>query len=317
MSSNKEQLLTILKGLRSYISKEYSLNADGSKGGDSTMSVDKDLPADWVDKLDPMSGGPGGERGNAERKSTSTARQGTNPYLHKQEMNMGHDENLEDNLEGLDVNANANVNANEGEDEGELEFDEEGNPIDPNENDEVMDEVEGEGWYEKSADGAILLLLKDVKGLLESRHMEKEAMADIRGELDEIKKSMPTTIEAGIKSGMKGFGFTPTAGDMKRITPKSKRQNRVSGHQIQKSADAPSAPIGVEGDSLAQLGDIGGGSLETGELQQNQFVDAIETILKTNDMDDLRGTFKKVNAMRSQQGDVAPSTLYYHKMGDN
>ena len=314
MSSNKEQLLTILKGLRSYISKEYSLNADGSKGGDSTMSVDKDLPADWVDKLDPMSGGPGGERGNAERKSTSTARQGTNPYLHKQDME-GHGE-----PEDLGLGGNANANAEDGP-----EFDDEGNEIDPNtglpiegnaeENDEVMDEVEGEGWYEKSADGAILLLLKDVKGLLESRHMEKEAMADIRGELDEIKKSMPTTIEAGIKSGMKGFGFTPTAGDMKRITPKSKRQNRVSGHQIQKSADAPSAPIGVEGDSLAQLGDIGGGSLETGELQQNQFVDAIETILKTNDMDDLRGTFKKVNAMRSQQGDVAPSTLYYHKIG--
>jgi len=307
MSSNKEQLLTILKGLRSYISKEYSLNADGSRGGDSTMSVEKDLPADWVNKLDPMSGGPGGERGSAERKSTSTARQGTNPYLHKQEMNMGHDEGVDDNLEGL-------INANENE-EDDVEYDEEGNPIDPNENDELMDETAGEGWYEKSADGAILMLLKDVKGLLESRHMEKSAMSDIREELDEIKKSMPTTIEAGIKSGMKGFGFTPTAGDMKRIKPKSKRQNRVSGHQIQKSADAPAAPIGVEGDSLAQLGDIGGGSLETGELQQNQFVDAIETILKTNDMDDLRGTFKKVNAMRNQQGDVAPSTLYYHKMG--
>ena len=171
--------------------------------------------------------------------------------------------------------------------------------------------------YEKSADGAILNLLKDVKGLLESRHTEKAAMGAIREELDEIKKSMPTTIEAGIKSGMKGFGYTPTAGEMKRVKPKSKRNNRVSGHQtIRKSAPAPSSSsIGVEGDSLANLG--AGEDTTGGEAQQNQFVDAVETILKSNETDDIRGTFKKVNSMRDQQGDVTPSTLYYHKMGGN
>ena len=58
-SSNKEQLLTILKGLREYIANEYTINADGSKGGDSTMSVDKDVPSEWVDKLEPISGGHG------------------------------------------------------------------------------------------------------------------------------------------------------------------------------------------------------------------------------------------------------------------
>jgi hypothetical protein len=142
-------------------------------------------------------------------------------------------------------------------------------------------------------------------------------MSDIREELDDIRKAMPTSVEAGIKSGMKGFGFTPTAGEMKRVKPKSKRNNRVSGHQIQKSAtSAPSAPIGVEGDSLADIG-AAGDSMSAGEVQQGQFVDAVETILKTNDTDDLRGTFKKVNSMRDQQGDVAPSTLYYHKAGGN
>ena len=142
----------------------------------------------------------------------------------------------------------------------------------------------------------------------------------IREELDEIRKGMPTTVEAGIKSGMKGFGFTPTAGEMKRVNPKSKRNNKVSGHQqtIRKAA-VPSSPIGVEGDSLATLGDIGGDSGEPNSAveQQNQFVDAVETILKTNDADDLRGTFKKVNAMRDQQGSVVPSTLFYHKIGGN
>ena len=299
MSSNKEQLLTILKGLRSYISKEYSLNADGSKGGDSTMSVEKELPADWVNKLDPMSGGQGGEREGALGKTTSTAKQGTNPYLHKNV----EDENFLENLESNE----------EEDDEEDLEENIEDNEEDE-EADEIIDEELG-GMYGKSADGAILNLLKDVKGLLESRHMEKAAMSDIREELDEIKKAMPTSVEAGIKSGMKGFGFTPTAGEMKRVKPKSKRNNRVSGHQIQKSAtSAPSAPIGVEGDSLADLG-ASGEAMSAGEVQQGQFVDAVETILKTNDTDDLRGTFKKVNAMRDQQGDVAPSTLYYHKMG--
>ena len=298
-SASKGQLLTILKGLREYISNEYTLNADGSKGGDSTMSVDKDLDADWVNKLDPLSGGQGGEREGALGKTTSAAKQGTNPYLHK-------NVDEEDLLENLDSN----------EEDEEEDEDLEENVEENEEADEIIDEELG-GMYGKSADGAILNLLKDVKGLLESRHMEKAAMSDIREELDEIKKSMPTTIEAGIKSGMKGFGYTPTAGEMKRVKPKSKRSNRVSGHQtIQKSANsAPSAPIGVEGDSLANLG--AGEDTTGGEAQQNQFVDAVETILKSNETDDLRGTFKKVNAMRDQQGDVAPSTLYYHKSGGN
>ena len=289
-SSNKEQLLTILKGLREYIANEYTINADGSKGGDSTMSVDKDVPSEWVDKLEPISGGQGGEREGAMGKTTSEAKQCTNPYLHKEDDGEDWDDDGEDNVEENDIDEN--------------EEDEE-------ETDEIMDEELG--WYEKSADGAILNLLKDVKGLLESRHTEKAAMSDIREELDEIRKSMPTTIEAGIKSGMKGFGFSPTAGEMKRVKPKSKRRNVVSGEQIQKSAPT-SASIGVEGDSLA---DLGVSEPVTGEEQQNQFVDAVETILKSNDTDDLRGTFKKVNSMRDQQGEVAPSTLYYHKMGGN
>ena len=289
-SSNKEQLLTILKGLREYIANEYTINADGSKGGDSTMSVDKDVPSEWVDKLEPISGGQGGEREGAMGKTTSEAKQGTNPYLHKEDDGEDWDDDVEDNVEENDIDEN--------EEEEE-------------ETDEIMDEELG--WYEKSADGAILNLLKDVKGLLESRHTEKAAMSDIREELDEIRKSMPTTIEAGIKSGMKGFGFSPTAGEMKRVKPKSKRRNVVSGEQIQKSAPT-SASIGVEGDSLA---DLGVSEPVTGEEQHNQFVDAVETILKSNDTDDLRGTFKKVNSMRNQQGEVAPSTLYYHKMGGN
>ena len=98
-SASKGQLLTILKGLREYISNEYTLNADGSKGGDSTMSVDKDLDADWVNKLDPLSGGQGGEREGALGKTTSAAKQGTNPYLHKNVEDENFLENLEDNEE--------------------------------------------------------------------------------------------------------------------------------------------------------------------------------------------------------------------------
>ena len=291
MSSNKEQLLTILKSLREYIANEYTVNADGSKGGDSTMSVDHAMDSDWTSKLDPMSGGQGGEREGAMGKTTSNASQGTDPYLHKQKQTL-----LKQDLEE------------------EVEEEEE----------EITDFLDEEetyaghgGAYEKSADATIVTLLKDVKGLLQERHVEKQAMAEVRSEISDLQKSLDTSINDGIKSGMKKFGFAPSSGDIKRVgVKKSKTQktNVVEGHQdrIQKSVEAPDARIGVEGDSLVQMEETA-----TPDGQQNQFVDAVETILKSNETDDLRGTFRKVNSMRDQQGEMQPSTLYYNKVGGN
>ena len=185
---------------------------------------------------------------------------------------------------------------------------------DDGEEDDFIDEE----MMAKSADATIVNLLKDVKGLLETRHVEKQAIAGIQAEVADVKKSMSTSVEAGIKNGMKSFGFNPASGDIQRVTKSKKTAsaNKINGHQerIQKSAqtsEAIPAGIGTEGDSLADI------TTPTPEGQHEQFVDAIETILKSNESDDFRGTFKKLNSMRDQQGDMSPSTLYYHKMGGN
>ena len=46
--------------------------------------------------------------------------------------------------------------------------------------------------------------------------------------------------------------------------------------------------------------------------KQDQFTGAVEQILNVNDPDDLRGTFKKVNSMRNNSGELTPQTLYYY-----
>ena len=309
MSSNKEQLLTILKSLREYIANEYTVSADGAKGGDSTMSVDQEVDADWQNKLDPISGGQGGEREGAASKTTSNARQGTDPYLHKAKgvvLKDDVDDEIEDDADDDVADVEETYMADHHEEE------------DAEDNGENDDEFIDEELMAKSADATIVNLLKDVKGLLETRHVEKQAIAGIQAEVADVKKSMSTSVEAGIKNGMKSFGFNPASGDIQRVTKSKKTAsaNKINGHQerIQKSAEtseAIPAGIGTEGDSLADI------TTPTPEGQHEQFVDAIETILKSNESDDFRGTFKKLNSMRDQQGDMSPSTLYYHKMGGN
>ena len=309
MSSNKEQLLTILKSRREYIANEYTVSADGAKGGDSTMSVDQEVDADWQNKLEPISGGQGGEREGAASKTTSNARQGTDPYLHKAKgvvLKDDVDDEIEDDADDDVADVEETYMADHHEEE------------DAEDNGENDDEFIDEELMAKSADATIVNLLKDVKGLLETRHVEKQAIAGIQAEVADVKKSMSTSVEAGIKNGMKSFGFNPASGDIQRVK-KSKKiatTNKINGHQerIQKSAqtsEAIPAGIGTEGDSLADI------TTPTPEGQHEQFVDAIETILKSNESDDFRGTFKKLNSMRDQQGDMSPSTLYYHKMGGN
>ena len=309
MSSNKEQLLTILKSLREYIANEYTVSADGAKGGDSTMSVDQEVDADWQNKLEPISGGQGGEREGAASKTTSNARQGTDPYLHKAKgvvLKDDVDDEIEDDADDDVADVEETYMADHHEEE------------DAEDNGENDDEFIDEELMAKSADATIVNLLKDVKGLLETRHVEKQAIAGIQAEVADVKKSMSTSVEAGIKNGMKSFGFNPASGDIQRVTKSKKTAsaNKINGHQerIQKSAqtsEAIPAGIGTEGDSLADI------TTPTPEGQHEQFVDAIETILKSNESDDFRGTFKKLNSMRDQQGDMSPSTLYYHKMGGN
>ena len=224
MSSNKEQLLTILKSLREYIANEYTVSADGAKGGDSTMSVDQEVDADWQNKLEPIAGGQGGEREGAASKTTSNARQGTDPYLHKAKgvvLKDDVDDEIEDDADDDVADVEETYMADHHEEE------------DAEDNGENDDEFIDEELMAKSADATIVNLLKDVKGLLETRHVEKQAIAGIQAEVADVKKSMSTSVEAGIKNGMKSFGFNPASGDIQRVTKSKKTAsaNKINGHK--------------------------------------------------------------------------------------
>ena len=65
----------------------------------------------------------------------------------------------------------------------------------------------------------------------------------------------------------------------------------------------PDSRIGVEGESFAKSDE---------ESRQEEFTDAIQTIVDKHDSNDLRGTFKMVNGMRNQSGELTPQTLYYY-----
>ena len=87
MASNTSELLPILKALREYIVKEYGVNYPPHVRGEDASG--KDLPSNWVDKLQPLSGGDTVGRdahGSQGTKSTRSGAQGTDPYIHKSEL---------------------------------------------------------------------------------------------------------------------------------------------------------------------------------------------------------------------------------------
>ena len=66
---------------------------------------------------------------------------------------------------------------------------------------------------------------------------------------------------------------------------------------------APDQRIGVEGESFAKADELD---------VQDQFTNSIEQVLGDSAPEDFRSTFKKVNAMRNQTGELTPQTLYYY-----
>ena len=122
-------------------------------------------------------------------------------------------------------------------------------------------------------------LLKDIKGLLSSKHQEKQQYAALQGEMADLKKSVSKDVQSGIRKGLKSFNLNPSHGDM------------------------PDQRIGVEGDSFQKSDE---------EQAADQFVDGIEQIVQKTDTNDLRGHFKMVNSMRNQTGELTPQTLYYY-----
>ena len=327
MATQKPELLPILKALREYIVKEYGVNYPPHVRGEDASA--KDMPADWVDKLNPITGGETegrAEYGSAGGNSTKGASQGEDPYIHKSELKELLEDFAKHVVDGQDMQQSGSRGDNAGfaypsegdrvpsnrglemqdDEEEEVEIEEEDEDIEKNEHEEEMEDdddeeedVEKGGDYgmEMSADGGVGAILKDIKDLMVARSQEKAEFADLKKELAAIKKSVPTEIRSGIKKGLRGFGMEPSRTEI---------QSRNDAPDLTPPAQTnvmPDSRIGVEGDSFAKSDE---------EARQDEFTDAIQTIVDKHDSNDLRGTFKMVNGMRNQSGELTPQTLYYY-----
>ena len=327
MATQKPELLPILKALREYIVKEYGVNYPPHVRGEDASA--KDMPADWVDKQNPITGGETegrAEYGSAGGNSTKGASQGEDPYIHKSELKELLEDFAKHVVDGQDMQQSGSRGDNAGfsypsegdrvpsnrglemqdDEEEEVEIEEEDEDIEKNEHEEEMedddDEEEdvekgGDHGMQMSADGGVGAILKDIKDLMVARSQEKAEFADLKKELASIKKSVPTEIRSGIKKGLRGFGMEPSRTEI---------QTRNDAPDLTPPAETnvmPDSRIGVEGESFAKSDE---------ESRQEEFTDAIQTIVDKHDANDLRGTFKMVNGMRNQSGELTPQTLYYY-----
>ena len=328
MATQKPELLPILKALREYIVKEYGVNYPPHVRGEDASA--KDMPADWVDKLNPITGGETegrAEYGSAGGNSTKGASQGEDPYIHKSELKELLEDFAKHVVDGQDMQQSGSRGDNAGfaypsegdrvpsnrglemqdDEEEEVEIEDEDEDIEKNEHEDAeMEEDEdeeedvekgGDHGMQMSADGGVGAILKDIKDLMVARSQEKAEFADLKKELASIKKSVPTEIRSGIKKGLRGFGMEPSRTEI---------QTRNDAPDLTPPAETnvmPDSRIGVEGESFAKSDE---------ESRQEEFTDAIQTIVDKHDSNDLRGTFKMVNGMRNQSGELTPQTLYYY-----
>ena len=335
MASNTSELLPILKALREYIVKEYGVNYPPHVRGEDASQ--KALPDDWVDKLEPLSGGDTvgrSQHGSQGTKATKAGGQGTDPYLHKSDLEAILADFAKHMVDGQNVQAGGpradgmhgaggysypgdgnripeglekDDHEDDMDEEDMMEDEVEDIEDDVDDDEEMMDEEDEDmekNYMARSADG-INELLKDIKGLLSNRHQEKQQYAEIQNEIGDLKKSVAKDVKAGIRKGLKSFNLNPSHGDMATRTP-------IYGEEQQQedtfSTMMPDQRIGVEGDSFQKSDE---------EQAADQFVDGIEQIVKQTDANDLRGHFKLVNGMRNQSGELTPQTLYYYPRPSN
>ena len=335
MASNTSELLPILKALREYIVKEYGVNYPPHVRGEDASQ--KALPDDWVDKLNPLSGGDTVGRdshGSQGTKSTKAGAQGTDPYLHKSDLEAILADFAKHMVDGQSVQAGGSradgmhgaggysypgdsnripeglaKDGHEDDEEEEDFMDDEVEDIgeDVDDEEEMMDEEDEDmekNYMSRSADG-INELLKDIKGLLSSREQEKQHYTSMQGEISELKKSVQKDVKDGIRKGLKSFNLNPSHGDMATRTP---IYGEMQQEPEQSSTEMPDQRIGVEGDSFQKSDQ---------EQAADQFIDGIEQIVRQTDANDLRGHFKLVNGMRNQTGELTPQTLYYYPRPSN
>ena len=268
--------------------------------------------------------------GSQGTKTTKAGAQGTDPYLHKSDLEAILADFAKHMVDGRDVQAGGSRGEHSGYsypgEEGRIP---EGRGLgkdgEEEEDEEMMDEIiddieedddgdddmgdDGEDDMEKNYmsmghdhmdKSDVSELLKDIKGLLSSRQQEKQEYTAISNEINNLKKSVNTQVRDGIKKGLKQFNLNPSRGDT--MTPITK-EDSILGAERQPLVEMPDARIGVEGESFQK-------SVE--EDGQEQFVNGIEEIINRTDSNDLRGHFKLVNGMRNQSGELTPHTLYYY-----
>ena len=344
MATTQPELLPILKALREYIVKEYGVNYPPHVRGEDASA--KDLPADWQDKLNPITGGESegrAEYGSSSSNSTKNASQGEDAYIHKSELTKILADFAKHFVDGDSVQQSGSRGDNAGysypgeggripqgrglemqDDEEEEDFDIEedddaGEDVEKHhedmmkndeEEDEELEDIDEDEDMEKggypmqmSGDGMdVTAILKDIKNLMVARSAEKKELSDIRKELGSLKKSMPKQVKAGIQSGLKGYGLQPTRSDVQTRTDDS-----ILGKEAAvENTVMPDQRIGVEGESFAKT------DPSNMDEVQDQFSSDIEQILGSDDPQDFRSTFKRVNGMRNQSGELTPQTLYYY-----
>jgi hypothetical protein len=351
MANRQEELLPILKALREYISKEYAVNYPPHVRGEDASN--KELPASWQDKLDPITGGETTGRdtfGSSGQNATKAGSQSEDAYIHKSELEQilkdfvskhyvdgmdvqqrgargdnagfaypGEERRVPEGLEkhGSEMGKNEEemngIPGEEEEEEGLPAMEEAGedellaeDEVPVEEGEEEEEEMEGvaAGHMAYSKDN-VNSLLKDIKSLLVQKQTERSEFGSLKSELDTIKKSMPSQIKQGVTAGMKRFNLNPSVSDQATRT----RVPATSGSKPVANQPMPDKRIGVEGESFAKT------DPEANWQAQEQFTNAVEQILGGNDADDIRGTFKKVNSMRNQSGELTPQTLYYYPRG--
>jgi hypothetical protein len=334
MATQQPELLPILKALREYITKEYGVNYPPHVRGEDASA--KDVPSDWVDKLNPITGGESegrAEYGSAGGNSTKGASQGEDPYIHKSELTQILEDFAKHVVDGQSVQTTGSRGDNAGlaypgegdrvpqnrglemqDDEEEEDVEVEDEDVEKHHEDMMKDDEEDEDIDEEDEDiekggydmalssdsGDVNAILKDIKDLMVARSNEKKEFSELRKELASVKKSVSKEINSGIRKGLKGFGMKPARSEM---------QTRTQGDSILGTPEpvssnvAPDQRIGVEGESFAKADEVD---------VQDQFSTDIEQVLGNDATEDFRSTFKRINGMRNQTGELTPQTLYYY-----
>ena len=335
----KSDIMTGLALLKESLIKEYSLNTS-PKDVKGENASDTNLPADWQEKLKPLSGGPeGGHEGDSgpEKKNTSTGSQGSDPYIHKElsemkaaiamlskqmmgeNMAMGNDEESpEDEMMWDKEDVGSEENGEEGFREEEV-MEEEDEMAKMGTHGDMYKDMEGEemGNGDDSDMAQIVDALNQIKGILTQADFQKQQALSIEKSVDaklttfakEINKTLAnrgaSQVSDTVKQILKSQGFAPVV---------SESPVRVSSNvAISKSESVPEHSLTDDSSEMLQKSADNKDVEEIANIHNN-FVAQVDEIAGKTDVEDLKGTFRLLNYSRQQmQGGDLTTPLWYYK----